>query len=397
MPSFPALIKQSPDNITVDDCWSVKSGRNKTTGEIIPDLVKFPDGIKGTADKIHALGLKIGIYSSAGTKTCQGYPASIGNEDLDAATFAAWGIDYLKYDNCNIPSNWTDKYVACVPEGSGLLANGTCSTTSTSAPAGYNWTTSNSAERYRRMRDALLAQNRTILYSLCSWGQAEVDTWGNKTGNSWRMSGDINPSWSRIVTILNENSFQLNSVNFWGHNDPDMLEVGNGVLTYEENRSHFALWAAMKSPLIIGTALDLLAQDLVDVLKNSYLLAFNQDATYGAPATPYKWGINPDWTFNATNPAEYWSGSSENGTLVLAFNPLSTAEEKKIDWSEVPQLQDAGNAFQVTDIWTGDDLGCVSGGITVTVASHDTAGYMVGKQCQSAAHGTMAVQSKRVS
>jgi len=238
------------------------------------------------------------------------------------------------------------------------------------------------------MRDALLVQNRTILYSLCEWGQAEVWSWGNETGSSWRMSGDITPTWSRIVYILNDNSFLLNSVDFWGHNDADMLEVGNGNLTLEENRSHFAFWAAMKSPLIIGTALDELSTELVDVLKNKYLLAFSQDEVFGKPAAPYKWGINPDWTWNSTNPAEYWSGESGNGTLVLAFNPLGMEEMKEILWSEVPQLAGGGGGFEVTDIWTGEVLGCVVRGINRTVASHDTAGFMVGRGCGQTPSGT---------
>ncbi|KAF8851686.1 glycoside hydrolase [Acephala macrosclerotiorum] len=373
--------------VNIDDCWSVQSGRNTTTQQIIPDPVKFPDGISGTADKVHALGLKIGIYSSAGTATCAGYPASIGYEAIDAATWAAWGIDYLKYDNCNIPSNWADEYTACVPEYIPLI-NGSCPTTSQTAPPGYDWSTSNSAERFRRMRDALLAQNRTILYSLCQWGTADVWAWGNDTGSSWRMSGDIDPSWSRIVEIMNENSFELNSVGFWGHNDADMLEVGNGDLTLEENRSHFAFWAAMKSPVIIGTSLDTLSQTLVDVLKNKYLLAFNQDRTYGGPATPYKWGTNPDWTFNATNPAEYWSGKSEAGVLVLAFNSLNEAAEREIVWSELPEYKtDWCESFEVTDIWTGKNLGYVAGGISRNLSAHDTMGFLVTQKCGGSGGG----------
>lgn len=121
-------------------------------------------------------------------------------------------MDYLKYDNCNIPANWTDPYIGCVPEDSQVGVNGTC--INVTAPAGYDWSTSPSAKRYGVMRDALLAQNRTILYSLCEWGTADVWSWGNKTGSSWRMSGDINPDWSRIVTVFNENSFELNSVGY---------------------------------------------------------------------------------------------------------------------------------------------------------------------------------------
>jgi alpha-galactosidase len=283
--------------INIDDCWSVKSGRDNVTGQIIPDPTKFPQGIIGIADSVHALGLKVGIYSSAGTETCGGYPASLGNEYLDASTFAAWGIDYLKYDNCYVPANWTDEYDACVPDQwqtYGPFPNGTCTITNQTAPAGYDWGTSNTAERYRIMRDALLAQNHTILYSLCEWGQADVEEWGATVGSSWRITGDITPWWARVAEILNENSFRLNSVNFWGHNDADMLEIGNGNLTIAESRSHFAFWAAAKSPLIIGTALDGLPADHVTILKNKYLLAFHQDPVYGGPATPYKWGVNPD-------------------------------------------------------------------------------------------------------
>ncbi|KAG4417400.1 alpha-glucosidase maltase [Cadophora malorum] len=367
--------------INIDDCWSVKSGRNRTTQEIIPDPIRFPSGISGTAKKIHALGLKIGIYSSAGTGTCAGYPASMDYEALDAATFANWGIDYLKYDNCFVPQEWNDQYSACVPELSGgPYPNGTCPNLANPAPEGYDWSESNSTKRYNIMRDALLAQNRTIQYAVCNWGLAGVNSWGNGTASSWRSTGDIEQNWGRTVEILNMNSFALNSVDFWGHNDADMLEVGNGELTDAECRSHFAFWAAMKSPLIVGTDLSVLKKSLVDVLKNKFLLAFNQDDVFGKPATPYKWGTNPDWTFNATNPAEYWSGKSKEGTLVLAFNSLSANATTEIKWSEVPELK-GGDRWMVTDIWSGKSLGCVKGGINETVQSHDTVGYMIGEQC----------------
>ncbi|CZT44310.1 probable Probable alpha-galactosidase B [Rhynchosporium secalis] len=367
--------------INIDDCWSTKTGRNTATKQLIPDPQKFPTGIAGTADKIHALNLKIGIYSSAGTGTCAGYPASLGFEKVDAETWAAWGIDYLKYDNCGVPWDWNDQYSACMPEFSGgPFPNGTCPNISNPAPKGYDWATSNSTKRYSIMRDALLAQNRTIQYALCNWGLAGVDSWGNKTGSSWRSTGDIDQNWGRTVEILNLNSFALNSVDFWGHNDADMLEVGNGQLTDAESRSHFAFWAAMKSPLIIGTDLSILKTSLVDVLKNKYLLAFNQDDVFGKPAMPYKWGTNPDWTFNATNPAEYWSGRSKDGTLVLAFNSLGDSATREIKWNEVPELK-GGDSWMVTDIWNGKSLGCVQGGIKDTVQSHDTVGYMIGEQC----------------
>lgn len=244
----------------------------------------------------------------------------------------------------------------------------------------YDWSTSRTAERYRRMRDALAAQNRTILYSLCDWGQADVQSWGNETGSSWRMSGDITDKWPRILEILNENSFYLNNVDFWGHGDADMLEVGNGNLTLAEARSHFSLWAAMKSPLLIGTALDTLSEENVEVMLNEYLLAFHQDPVFGAPATPYKWGTNPDWTFDPERPAEYWAGESTNGTLVLVLNTDETAVEKTASWAEVPELDEDGT-YQVINVWTGEALGCTENGVTVTVGAHDTAAFLVQKGC----------------
>ena len=183
---------------------------------------------------------------------------------------------------------------------------------------------------------------------------------------------------SYVTHILNLNSFRLNSVDFWGHNDADMLEVGNG-LTPAETRSHFALWAAMKSPLLIGTDVIKLPEHDIDVLKNKYLLAFNQDDVYGRPATPYKWGTNPDWTFNYTFPAEYWAGPSQQGHLVLLFNPYNQTEQKTAKWEEIPGLEDR-ESRQVTDVWTGKDLGCLES-YTADVADHDTAVILVGDKC----------------
>ncbi|KAJ8119524.1 hypothetical protein ONZ43_g3540 [Nemania bipapillata] len=363
--------------VNLDDCWSVKSGRDPETQQLVPDPTRFPNGISGLADQIHQLGFKIGIYSSAGTATCAGYPASIGYESIDAATWAAWGIDYLKYDNCNVPSNWTDKCEACVYSLGvpGEYVNGTCVDPENYCPAGYDYTASNSARRYEIMRDALQAQNRTILYSLCSWGTAGVEQWGNETGNSWRMSYDIQPRFNYVTSILNINSFIVNDVDFWGRPDADMLEVGNTGLTVAEERTHFAFWAAMKSPLLIGTNLNTASDEAKSILLNKYLLAFNQDAVYGAPAKPYKWGINADYTFNETNPAEFWSGDSQQGTLVLMMNTLANNRNMTVGFDEVPHLG-AEATYSVLNIWTGEDLGSFTSTITLEVASHDTAALL---------------------
>ncbi|RWA12489.1 hypothetical protein EKO27_g2621 [Xylaria grammica] len=346
--------------VNLDDCWSVKSGRDNETLQLVPDPARFPNGISGLANQIHDLGFKIGIYSSAGTATCAGYPASIGYETIDANTWATWGIDY-ECDACVYRLYDPDNYV-----------NGTCVDSDNYCPSGYDYTTSNSSKRYAIMRDALQAQNRTILYSLCSWGTAGVEQWGNGTGNSWRMSDDIEPGFKYVTSILNMNSFILNDVDFWGHPDADMLEVGNDGLTPAEERTHFAFWAAMKSPLLIGTNLNTASDDAKSILLNKHLLAFNQDDVYGTPAKPYKWGTNPDYTFNATNPAEFWSGKSQQGTLVLMMNTLVDSRNMTADFGEIPNI-DTNVTYSVLDVWTGEDLGSFASSITVEVGSHDTA------------------------
>ncbi|KAI5805171.1 family 27 glycoside hydrolase [Geopyxis carbonaria] len=369
--------------VNIDDCWSVKNAREEGTDRLMPNTTKFPNGIDGLADTIHGMGLKIGIYGDAGSATCGGYPGSLYYEDIDAETWAEWGIDYLKYDNCNVPSSWPgDQYHSCHPDYNHPTGpNGTCVNDPGVAPAGYDWTTSQTYKRFNRMTDALQAQDRTILYSLCEWGQAAVETWGNTTAASWRMTDDIFDYWSRITHILNVVQFKLGSVGFWGHNDADMLEVGNGALTPAETRTHFALWAAMKSPLLIGTDLAKLSAANVAILKNPYLLQFNQDPVVGAPATPYKWGTVPNWTYNDTFPAEYWAGdSSQYKKLVLMANFGAQPARRMAWWGEVPGLS-ARKRYVVVDAWTGRTVGCVRGGWQAVVGSHDVAVGVVVREC----------------
>ncbi|PVH94482.1 glycoside hydrolase family 27 protein [Periconia macrospinosa] len=371
--------------VNVDDCWSNKDGRDPVTNRLVPNATRFPDGIKGLADKVHEKGLLFGIYSSAGNKTCAGYPASLGYEEIDAETWAEWGVDYMKYDGCGVPSNWLDECDVCTLDGKDdgpdpKYKNATCIDQTQLCPQGYDFSKSRTAERYNRMRDALLKQNRPIEYDICVGGEAAVYSWGNETGNAWRITTDIIPEWWSILMILNRNSFLSHQTNFWGHNDADMLEVGNGGLTLAESRSHFALWAAMKSPLFIGTPLPSIQPSFLEILLNKHLLAFNQDDLYGAPAQPYKWGHNPDWTFDMSWPAEYWSGKGKEGTLVLMLNTEEGSVEKSAVWGEVPELEE-GKAYEVLDVWTGEEKGCVRGNYTVEVASHDTAVLLVKGEC----------------
>ena len=161
-----------------------------------------------------------------------------------------------------------------------------------------------------------------------------------------------------------------------------MLEVGNGDLTTEETRTHFALWAMLKSPLIIGTNLTALDDTNIAILQNKGLLAFNQDSVYGKAAAPYKWGVNEDWTFNSTFPAQYWSGASSYGTMVAMFNPFNESQSMTALYSEIPQLYVAG-CYGVVDIWTGKSLGCKENNVTVNVEPHDTAVLLFGEECSS--------------
>ncbi len=199
----PTLVKQTADAmvasgmaaagyqyVNIDDCWMQHS--RDAAGNLQPDFTKFPDGISGTAAYVHGKGLKLGIYEDAGTATCAGYPGSLGHEQADANIFAAWGVDYLKYDNCN---------------NTGTGAQG----------------------RYTTMRDALARTNRPILFSLCSWGQESVWTWGKPVGNSWRTTGDIQANYASMLSIFHSNVGLASYAGPGGWNDPDMLEVGNGM------------------------------------------------------------------------------------------------------------------------------------------------------------------------
>ncbi|MGH6653716.1 MAG: glycoside hydrolase family 27 protein, partial [Actinocrinis sp.] len=224
--------------VNIDDCW-MTSSRN-SAGRLVPDPNKFPDGISGTAAYVHSLGLKLGIYEDAGTATCAGYPGSLGHESADAQSFASWGVDYLKYDNCN----------------------------NTGVPA---------QTRYNAMRDALAATGRPILFSLCSWGQESVWTWGANDGNSWRSTDDINASYSSMLSIFQRN-VALAPYAGPGHwNDPDMLEIGNGM-SATEDQSEFSLWAEMAAPLVSGTNIANASPTTLSILTNKAVIAVDQDS-----------------------------------------------------------------------------------------------------------------------
>ncbi|WP_371503266.1 NPCBM/NEW2 domain-containing protein [Kitasatospora sp. NBC_00374] len=226
--------------VNLDDCWALPD--RDASGNLVPDPVRFPNGIKAVADYVHAKGLKFGIYSSAGSRTCdvKGFPGGLGHEQQDANLWASWGVDYLKYDNCN---------------NQGVDAK----------------------LRYTTMRDALKATGRPILLSICEWGANQPWNWAQPVGNSWRTTGDISDSWSSMITIAHQNQQLAPYARPGAWNDPDMLEVGNGGMTGTEYRTHFSLWAQMAAPLLIGTDLRKADAATFDILTNKDVIAVDQD------------------------------------------------------------------------------------------------------------------------
>jgi len=333
--------------VNIDDCWALLD-RDSHTKEQIPDPIKFPKGIKALAHQIHTLDLKIGIYSDAGTLTCAGYPGSLGYEAIDAATWASWNIDYLKYDNCYIPEDWNDTVVP--PEG--------------------DWYNSNSALRFREMGAAIAKNHPPMQYDLCIWGEAHVWTWGARVGHSWRMAGDSSPTWEYIKSIMNINVDHLSSVDFFGHNDMDMMEIGNGNLTIEEERTHFAVWAFMKSPILLGTDLAALSSEEIEIITNTELIAFHQDTIIGKPAFPFT-------SSNAvsTNPPQFYSGTSAKGIHVFIVNTNDDPTAFRLDFVDIPGLK--SSRAMVHHMWTSTDLGAFSTSFDITLAAHDTAALLV--------------------
>ncbi|KAK7044907.1 alpha-galactosidase [Favolaschia claudopus] len=319
--------------VNIDDCYAEKN--RSASGDMIPDKVRFPD-MKGLTDQIHALGFKTGIYSDSGWFTCAGYPGSFMNELRDATTFQDWGFDYLKYDNCNIP------YDDIIREGI--------------------------VGKYQRMADALATLSKTsgkppFVFSLCEWGWSQVWLWGKNLGHSWRVTGDIAPQWDSLAAIINFNSFITQATDFSGHNDMDMLQLGNGGLTFDEAKSHFTAWALMKSPLLIGTNLSAITSDILGILKNKEILAINQDSVVGQGISPFRWGINPDWTSNSSFPAQYWSGPSQNGTVFMLLNTLNEPSTMFFNLTESPWIR-AGRQYSVRDLWSHTNNGTAVRNIT---------------------------------
>ncbi|HVA58449.1 MAG: glycoside hydrolase family 27 protein [Gemmatimonadaceae bacterium] len=311
--------------VTIDDCWQVARDAN---GMIVADSVRFPHGIKALADYIHSKGLKFGIYTDAGRRTCQGRPGSYGHEDQDARTYAAWGVDYVKVDWCN--------------------AQGI------DAPT-----------QYARIRDALAHAGRPIVFSICEWGSNQPWNWAPPVGNLWRTTDDIWDSFDSMVANVDLNMQYWHSAGPGHWNDPDMLEVGNGGMTPTEYRAHFSLWAEMAAPLIAGNDVRALldttsreARSTRSILLNKEVIAVDQDSlgAQGMVVEDYP----PE--------LQVWVKPLADGSkAVVLFNRASVASPITADWDRVGIKT---KAAQVRDLWAHKDLGIVERRFTATVPSH---------------------------
>ena len=313
--------------INIDDTWE---GERDSSG-IIHSNSKFPD-MKALADFVHSKGLKIGIYSSPGLKTCAKFEGSYGHELQDAQTYAAWGIDYLKYDLCGLREQMK---AADSPEAAHKIM----------------------VDAYIKMRDALRSTGRPIVYSLCQYGNDAVWEWGPSVGgNLWRTTGDIS---DRYASMENIGFSQAGLARFAGPghwNDPDMLEVGNGGMNTEEYRTHMSLWAILAAPLLAGNDLSTMTPETVALLTNKDVIAVDQDRA----------GRQGD-RVSAVGPVEIWARSLADGSKAVGiFNRHPSTMSATVDFKQLG----FNHAVKARDLWLQKDLGSLDHTYTAKIPGH---------------------------
>ena len=310
-------------------------GRRDANGKIQSNE-KFPD-MKALADYVHSKGLKLGIYSSPGAKTCARFEGSLGHEEQDAETYAEWGIDYLKYDLCS----YSGVMRAQFPND----------------PAAQNKLM---REAYEKMHQAIVQTGRPMVYSLCQYGWDSVWEWGPQVGaNLWRTTGDISANFDRM-SLIGRGQAGLAKYAGPGHwNDPDMLEVGNGRLTEDENRPHMTLWAMLAAPLIAGNNLTGMKPEIAAILMNKEVIDIDQDAL----------GRQGDRIY-AEGPVEIWAKPLTGGRKAVAIFNFG---ESASDMHGIGlHLKEAGLPSHVTarDAWAAKDLGRIGDDTQFTVPRH---------------------------
>jgi alpha-galactosidase len=307
--------------VNLDDCWAAQN--RDANGDYVPNTTRFPHGIKAVADYVHSKGLKFGIYTSAGTMTCaRTMPGSLGHEQQDAKLWASWGVDYLKYDNCN---------------NQGVDA----------------------VKRYTAMRDALQATGRPILYSLCEWGENKPWLWAKDVGNSWRTTGDISDNYSSMLSIVHQNMALAQYAGPGHWNDPDMLEVGNGGMSDTEYRSHFSLWSVMAAPLLIGSDLRKASAETMKILTNKDVIAVDQDKL-GVQGSP----------ISTEGGRDVFVKPLAGGDRAVALFNESDAPQRITTSAKAAGLP-AAPGYTVRDLWAHTTRE-TAGTLTATVPAHGT-------------------------
>ena len=305
--------------VNVDDCWQ---GKRDAKGYIHPND-RFPD-MKAMGDYIHSLGLKFGIYSSPGPKTCAGYAGSYQHEKQDAETYASWGVDYLKYDWCSASQVYKRSDMPAV---------------------------------YKRMHEALVATGRPIVYSLCQYGMDRVWRWGPSVGgNLWRTTDDIEDNYTRMAFIGfgQQGLAKFARPGHW--NDPDMLEVGNGHMNADEYRTHMSLWCLLSAPLISGNDLSTMSPETLAVLTNPEVVAVDQDPTG-----------SEGYRVSEEGPLQVWVKPLADGSRAMGlFNEGESPMPVTVEFKEIG----LDGPVSIRDLWARKDMGTFNGSYTAQVPRH---------------------------
>ncbi len=322
--------------INLDDGWMAPE--RDAAGNLQAHPERFPSGMKALGEYLHERGFKFGLYNCAGTKTCAGYPGSMGHEYQDALKYAEWGVDYLKYDWC---------YTG----------------------------TRDAVEAYTTMRDALYKAGRPIVFSMCEWGTFDPWEWGAEVGHLWRTTGDIidcydciqqhSMGWKKILDLQMTQGKELVGVSAFagpdGWNDPDMMEVGNAGLTFAESRAHFSLWAVIAAPLIAGNDVRHMSPEITALLTDADALAINQDALGKQGVRYYQ---DPH--------REIWLRELDGGDwAVVVLNASDEVRDTFIDFTGMWVLGDGD--FTAYDIWQKEELGSIRDNPTISrsLEAHD--------------------------
>ena len=329
------LDKAGYEYLVIDDCWSERE-RDRETDKIVPDKIKFPQGMKDVSDYVHSKGIKFGMYSCAGVRTCADYPGSFDHEFLDAETFAEYGADFLKYDFCYKPQS------------------------------------SDGPVLYHRMGTALECCSRDILFSACNWGADNVHRWIRSTGATmYRSTGDINDSFESFKDIL------LSQEKLFGYsapgcfNDIDMLtvgmygkgNVGNVGCNDTDYKTQFSLWCLFAVPLMLGCDIRNMNKQTLDLITNKDLISINQDEEVRPP-------------FRIFNSDERYVFARRLSGGEFAFGFFNFGEKRRnavLYPSEIGVTPDSGYELGLKDCFTGEVLGGIRNSFGVTLEPHDCA------------------------